>query len=55
MIRQFQGPVGSLEAVFDTPEGDPRAMVVFGHPHPQHGGTMHTKVVYRHARQKEHV
>ena len=47
MIRQFQGPAGSLEALFDTPEKNPRAVVVFGHPHPQYGGTMHTKVVYR--------
>ncbi len=50
MMRQFQGPAGSLEALFETPEGDPRAVVVFGHPHPQHGGTMHTKVVYRAAK-----
>jgi uncharacterized protein len=27
-----------------------RAAVVFAHPHPQQGGTMHTKVVYRAAR-----
>ena len=28
----------------------PRAAVVFAHPHPQHGGTMHTKVVYQGAK-----
>jgi alpha/beta superfamily hydrolase len=28
----------------------PRAAVVFAHPHPQHGGTMHTKVVYQSAK-----
>ena len=50
MIRQFQGTAGSLEALLETPTGDPRAAVVFGHPHPQHGGTMHTKVVYRAAK-----
>ena len=50
MIRQFQGPAGLLEALFDTPEKNPRAVVVFGHPHPQYGGTMHTKVVYRAAK-----
>ena len=50
MIRQIEGPAGPLEAVFDTPEENPRAVVVFGHPHPQHGGTMHTKVVYRAAK-----
>jgi uncharacterized protein len=27
-----------------------RAAVVFGHPHPQYGGTMHTKVVYQSAK-----
>ncbi len=27
-----------------------RAAVVFAHPHPQHGGTMHTKVVYQGAK-----
>jgi alpha/beta superfamily hydrolase len=27
-----------------------RAAVVFAHPHPQHGGTMHTKVVYQTAK-----
>ena len=50
MIRQFQGPAGSLEALFEVPERDPRAVVVFAHPHPRHGGTMHTKVVYRAAK-----
>jgi uncharacterized protein len=28
----------------------PTAAVVFGHPHPLHGGTMHTKVVYQAAK-----
>ena len=50
MMRQFPGPAGSLEALFEAPEEHPRAVVVFGHPHPQHGGTMHTKVVYRAAK-----
>ena len=27
-----------------------RAAVVFGHPHPQYGGTMHTKTVYQSAK-----
>jgi len=27
-----------------------RAAVVLGHPHPQHGGTMHTKAVYQAAK-----
>src|SRR5262249_20947218 len=34
-----------------VPEGAPaRAAVVFGHPHPEYGGTMHTKVVYQAAK-----
>jgi alpha/beta superfamily hydrolase len=41
------GPAGSLEAVIEVPEGaaTPRAFMVVCHPHPQHGGTMHNKVV----------
>ena len=31
-------------------ERGPRAAVVFAHPHPQLGGTMHTKVVYQSAK-----
>ena len=46
-VREIQGPAGRLEALLDTPHGSPRAAVVVGHPHPQHGGTMHNKVVYR--------
>ena len=32
------------------PEQAPRALCVVGHPHPQHGGNMHSSVVYRVAR-----
>lgn len=42
------GPGGALEAICDVPEGLPRAagvIAVIAHPHPQHGGTMHNKVV----------
>lgn len=49
-VRQIPGPSGRLEAVLDEPDGPPRAAVVVGHPHPQHGGTMHSKVVYRSAK-----
>ena len=65
-LRDLGGPVGQLEALLDEPatnrgvnrdglvEGPAadglRAAVVFGHPHPQHGGTMHTKVVYQSAK-----
>jgi uncharacterized protein len=45
------GPVGKLEALLEEPEQeDPREAVLVCHPHPQHGGTMHNKVVYRIAR-----
>jgi alpha/beta superfamily hydrolase len=66
MLREIPGPAGRLEALLDEPvrgrgvgpdgliaTGPPsgtRAAVVFGHPHPQHGGTMHTKVVYQSAK-----
>jgi uncharacterized protein len=45
------GPAGRLEAVLEEPEDqDPREAALVCHPHPQHGGTMHNKVVYRIAR-----
>jgi alpha/beta superfamily hydrolase len=44
------GPAGPLEAIVEEPAGAPRAAVVFAHPHPVHGGTMHTKVVFRGAK-----
>jgi alpha/beta superfamily hydrolase len=62
VLREIQGPAGRLEALLDMPpahrgvtsEGlatagaadGVRAAVVMGHPHPQFGGTMHTKGVY---------
>jgi alpha/beta superfamily hydrolase len=56
MALHIAGPAGTLEALLDLPAGAdepgtrPRAAVVFAHPHPQHGGTMHTKVVYQGAK-----
>jgi len=66
MPLEVAGPVGLLEALLDEPspsrrvneegllerghEGAPRAAVAFAHPHPQYGGTMHTKVVYQSAK-----
>ena len=66
MLREIPGPVGPLEALLDEPAesrgvssdglvhrrigGRIRAAVVFGHPHPQYGGTMHTKAVYQSAK-----
>lgn len=45
------GPAGRLEALLEEPEdGEPRYAALVCHPHPQHGGTMHNKVVYRIAR-----
>jgi hypothetical protein len=44
------GPAGSLEALLDGDSASPRAAVVFAHPHPQQGGTMHTKAVFQGAK-----
>ncbi|MEM7416092.1 MAG: alpha/beta fold hydrolase [Gemmatimonadota bacterium] len=38
---------GHLEALVREPEGSPRGAAIVCHPHPVHGGTMHTKAVYR--------
>lgn len=47
----FTGPAGRLEALVEEPEdSEPREAALVCHPHPQHGGTMHNKVVYRIAR-----
>src|SRR5579864_4033951 len=66
MLREIAGPAGRLEALLDEPaprraigadgllhgghRTGLRAAVVFAHPHTQHGGTMHTKVVYQTAK-----
>jgi len=42
--------MGPLEATLDLPAGSPRAAVVFAHPLPIQGGTMHTKVVFQGAK-----
>src|SRR5450755_1985072 len=45
------GPAGRLEAILEEPEDvAPSSAALVCHPHPQHGGTMHNKVVYRMAR-----
>ncbi len=51
-VTDLVGPAGTLEAILEHPaEGLPlRAAVVFAHPHPQFGGTMHTKAVYQGAK-----
>ena len=50
VIREIPGVVGPLEALLDRPAGIPRAVVVFAHPLPIEGGTMHTKVVFQAAK-----
>ena len=49
-LREIPGAAGALEALLDLPGGTPRAVAVFGHPHPLHGGTMHTKALYQAAK-----
>jgi alpha/beta superfamily hydrolase len=49
-LREIAGPAGPLEALLDEPQGEPRAVAVLGHPHPLHGGTMHTKALYQAAK-----
>jgi len=65
-VREIAGPAGRLEALLEEPpdhggvnaEGlvergravGLRAAVVLAHPHPQYGGSMHTKVVYQAAK-----
>jgi alpha/beta superfamily hydrolase len=46
-VHDLKGPAGRLEALLDVPAGQPRAAVVFAHPLPTHGGTMHTKAVFQ--------
>jgi alpha/beta superfamily hydrolase len=50
LADEIPGAVGPLEALIDSPSGAPRAAVVFAHPLPIEGGTMHTKVVYQSAK-----
>jgi uncharacterized protein len=65
-LREIAGPAGPLETLLDEPPPNGgvshdglvtrgltdgiRAAVVFAHPHPQFGGTMHTKTVYHAAK-----
>jgi uncharacterized protein len=47
----INGPAGRLEALLEEPDDrEPLLAALVCHPHPQHGGTMHNKVVYRLAR-----
>jgi alpha/beta superfamily hydrolase len=49
-VTQITGPAGPLEVLLERPAGVPRAAVVFAHPLPIQGGTMHTKVVFQGAK-----
>jgi alpha/beta superfamily hydrolase len=49
-VSEIPGVVGPLEALLDVPTTTPRAAVVFAHPLPTEGGTMHTKVVFQGAK-----
>jgi len=65
-VREIAGPAGRIEALLEEPPAHGgvnadglvergrvsglRAAVVLAHPHPQYGGTMHTKVVYQAAK-----
>jgi len=51
-VTDLIGPAGPLEALLDQPSTGTqlKAAVVFAHPHPQFGGTMHTKAVYQGAK-----
>lgn len=54
--HMIDGPAGRLEALLEEPEeGEPSHAALVCHPHPQHGGTMHNKVVYRIARGMRHA
>src|SRR3954470_4282262 len=49
-VHDLKGPAGHLEALIEEPDGPPKAAVVFAHPLPTHGGTMHTKAVFQGAK-----
>jgi alpha/beta superfamily hydrolase len=54
MHIEFAGPAGRLEGLLDAPtpatNAGVRAAVVFAHPHPSKGGTMHTKAIFQGAK-----
>ena len=52
MNVSIPGPCGALEGVLWSPPegGSPRAVCAICHPHPEHGGTLDSSVVFRVAR-----
>ena len=49
----FNGPEGRLEGRYLAAKQPNAPIALMLHPHPQHGGTMHNKVVYRAAKALE--
>ena len=47
MRVDLAGPAGRLEGILDGDSASPKAAVVFAHPLPTEGGTMHTKGVFQ--------
>lgn len=43
----FPGPAGRLEGRYSPGKSPTAPIALILHPHPQHGGTMHNKVVYQ--------
>ena len=50
MTFDLDGPAGRLEALLDLPSGEPVAGVVLAHPHPDHGGSMRSRVLHEAAK-----
>ncbi|MDH5480358.1 MAG: alpha/beta hydrolase [Nitrosomonas sp.] len=48
IIQEFfvEGPAGKLESILAEPQSSPKGIAIIAHPHPQHGGTMHNKIVH---------
>ncbi|HET6617621.1 MAG TPA: alpha/beta fold hydrolase [Gemmatimonadota bacterium] len=51
----FAGPAGSIEALYKPGSAALAGAAVLSHPHPQFGGTMHNKVVFRAAKAFERL
>ena len=51
----FEGTAGPIEALYKPGSASPARAAVLSHPHPQFGGTMHNKVVFRAAKAFERL
>ena len=49
-LERFQARPARSKRCSTCRTATPRAVAVFAHPHPQHGGTMHTKALYQAAK-----